>query len=211
MRAFESLGDMFSSIVENLRSPGKQKFDPVPRWSGGRIKIARKSSDVYAFWRSSSNLPKVFRVIQSLTLHEGGVTHWVLRGHAGQALAFHCEQVVEDIGRRIEWRATKDSPVHSSLAVSFHALEDERTELVVEWTVGLKPDQAADVPLTLDGLLDEMTQRMLDDDLDRLRIVLELEVLRLQAEAEAQEEADAAAEHESEPAETQEEAHEHED
>ena len=192
MRAFESLGDMFSSMVENLRVPGKQKFDPVPRWLGGRIKIARSADDVYAFWRASTNLPKVFRVLKALTIHEGGITHWTLRGNTGEAITFSCQQVVEDVGRRIEWRSTKDAPLHSTLNVTFTALEDQLSELVVAWTVALKPDQQGEnVPLTLDGLLDEMTQRMLDDDLDRLRLVLNAEGVRLLAEAEAREEAKA--------------------
>ncbi len=187
MRAFESIGEMFTSIVENLRSPGKQKFDPVPRWMGGRIKIHRSAEDVYGFWRASTNLPNVFRVLRSLEIHEGGITDWTLRGHTGQALSFSCEQVVEDVGRRIEWRSVKDAPVHSTLAVSFTPHGDADSELVVEWTVALRPDQDADVPLTLDGLLDEMTQRMLDDDLDRLRTVLEIEGRRREEEAAAQE------------------------
>lgn len=190
MRAFESLGDMFTTMVDTLRSPAKQKFDGVPRWVGGRIKIQRPADDVYDFWRSSTNLPKVLRIVQSLTIHEGGITQWVLRGQTGERVAFTCEQVVEDPGHRIEWRSTKDAPVHSVLNVTFARVDDSVSELVVGWTVALKPDQGDRIPLTLDGLFDPLTLRMLDDDLDRLRTLMNEEGARIREEAAAREQAE---------------------
>jgi uncharacterized membrane protein len=190
MGAFEKLGDMFSQIVENLRSPGRQKFDPMPRWIGGRIKIARPAQDVYEFWRAPGNLPKIFRVLQSVTIREGGITDWNLRGYTGQALAFSCEQVVEEPGRRIEWRALKDAAVHSTLNVTFTEVDAQMCELGVAWSLTLKADRTSEVPLSLDGMLDELTQHMLDDDLDRLRAVLNREGERLVREAEERERAE---------------------
>ncbi len=173
VRAFESLTGVFSALLENLRAPAKQKFDGMPRWVGGRMRIACNVEHVYAFWRFPSNLLKVLRIVKSLNTHEGGVTSWELRGQLGQSLAYSCDPVIELDGERIEWRASADAPVQSRLALSFLALDENACELGFEWTLTLKPHQAATIPLNLDGLMDEFTQRMLDDDLDRLRVVLE--------------------------------------
>jgi uncharacterized membrane protein len=176
------LKNILASIVETLRSPGRQKFDPNPRWVGGRVKIEREAGDLYAFWRVPGNLPKMLRVLRAVTVREGGITDWSLRGHTGQALAFSCEQVLEEVGSRIEWRAVKEAPVESTLNVTFIPLERSSCELGLAWSVALKSDRGSEVPLSLDGLLDGMAQRMLDDDLDRLRSVLVPEVEHHEAE-----------------------------
>jgi uncharacterized membrane protein len=182
------LKGILASIVETLRSPGRQKFDPNPRWVGGRVKIEREAGDLYAFWRVPGNLPKMLRVLRAVTVREGGITDWSLRGHTGQALAFSCEQVLEEVGSRIEWRAVKQAPVESTLNVTFIPLERSSCELGLAWSVALKSDRGSEAPLSLDGLLDGMAQRMLDDDLDRLRSVLVPEVEQHEAEMQQRDE-----------------------
>ena len=167
---------------------GKRKPDKLPRWLGGRVVIARSPTDVYAFWRRPTNLVMVFRILQTVEMYEGGKSFWTLRSQNGEAIGWECLPVLDETEKKLEWRAAADAPVYSSLSVAFSPV-DAGTELIVEWTVTGRNSADPQLP-AIEGFLDENAQRMLDDDLRRLKNSLEAEGARLAAEAQA--EADAA-------------------
>jgi uncharacterized membrane protein len=134
------------------------------------LNVARPRQDLYALWRDLTNLPRLLRHVESVTV-EDGRSHWVARLEGLPRLSWDAEIVQEHDGRLLVWRSLPGSELDTTGAVNFADLPAGRgTGLRVELEYG-PPGGRAIKPLA--ALLRPVVTQQIADDLRRLKAVLE--------------------------------------
>jgi uncharacterized membrane protein len=83
------------------------------------VTINRDRHSLYAFWRDFRNLPLFMENIESVTLLDGGRSHWKVKAPAGTDVEWD-SILIEDIpGEVIEWRSTEQASVKNSGRIEF--------------------------------------------------------------------------------------------
>jgi uncharacterized membrane protein len=83
------------------------------------VTINRERQALYAFWRDFRNLPLFMENIESVTVMDGGRSHWKVKAPAGTDVEWD-SIIVEDIpGEVIEWRSTEQASVKNSGRIEF--------------------------------------------------------------------------------------------
>jgi uncharacterized membrane protein len=90
--------------------------------------IQKPVSQVYRFWRSFDNLPKFMQHLESVTMREGGISHWVAKGPRGMKVQWDARVINEVEDKVIGWQSLKGSDISTAGAVNFE--ETERGTLV---------------------------------------------------------------------------------
>src|SRR6185295_19838857 len=109
---------------------------------GRTVTINRPRQELYEFWREFRNLPLFMENIESVTLLEGGRSHWVVRGPAGSDLEWDSE-ITEDVpGELIAWRSVEGGNVDHSGRVEFRDSSNGRGT-VVTVTIAYDPPAGA--------------------------------------------------------------------
>ncbi len=100
--------------------------------TGRTITIDRPRSDLYAFWRDFTNLPRVMENVREVTV-EGDLTRWTIAGPAGRDVTVVTRVVEDREGEQIAWTSTDASDIEHSGSVSFRDAPAGRgTEVVLE-------------------------------------------------------------------------------
>ena len=68
------------------------------------IMIEKPSRELYDFWRSFQNLPRVLEHLESVTDLGNGRSHWVARGPGGTRIEWDSEIVNDVPGELIAWK-----------------------------------------------------------------------------------------------------------
>lgn len=85
----------------------------------GSVNINKPPEEIYKFWRSFVNLPKVMAFLERIEDKGGDVTHWVARGPLATKVQWDSE-VTEDVPNgRIAWRSLEGSDVKTWGDVKF--------------------------------------------------------------------------------------------
>jgi uncharacterized membrane protein len=96
------------------------------------ILINKPASELYAFWRSLDNLPKVMRHLKEVKVIDAKKSHWVAKAPLGFSVEWDAEIINENEGQLIAWRSTEDATVSSAGSVRFiERGEDRGTEVRV--------------------------------------------------------------------------------
>ena len=59
------------------------------------VTINRPLSELYRFWRDFENLPKFMEHLESVSMREEGVSHWVAKGPAGMPVEWDARIINE--------------------------------------------------------------------------------------------------------------------
>jgi uncharacterized membrane protein len=83
------------------------------------VTINRPIAEVYRFWRDLENLPRIMRHLESVSMREEGISHWVATGPAGMAVAWDA-RIINDVDNKvIGWQSLEDSMVATAGSVNF--------------------------------------------------------------------------------------------
>jgi uncharacterized membrane protein len=85
------------------------------------ITINKSPNELYAFWRSFENLPRIMRHLESVTPIDIGRSHWVAIGPAGKKFEWDAEIYNEKPNELIAWRSLSGSDVVNAGSVRFEA------------------------------------------------------------------------------------------
>ena len=88
------------------------------------VTIDRPISELYRFWRNFENLPKFMEHLESVSMREEGISHWVAKGPAGVHVAWDARIIHEIDGKLIGWQSLDGSMISTAGSVKFH--EDSR-------------------------------------------------------------------------------------
>jgi len=80
--------------------------------------INRPRSELYAFWRDFSNLPRVMENVSAVTRIDDRRSHWVVAGPTGP-LEWDAEIVEDEPDRLIAWRSVEGADIDHSGRIEF--------------------------------------------------------------------------------------------
>jgi uncharacterized membrane protein len=134
--------------------------------------VNRDPDEVYSFFRNFRNLPRFMQHLESVEEIGEGRSRWVAKGPAGMHVEWDAMIVADEPGRVITWRSLENSDVDNAGAVRFEAAPGGRGTIL---RVNLQYNPPAGVVgSTVARLFGEEPNQQLDDDLRRLKQVLEL-------------------------------------
>ena len=107
------------------------------------IEINRSPNELYRFWRSFDNLPRVMSHLQSVQVVNERLSHWVVKTLPGAPAVEWDAEIINDVqDERIGWRSLRGADVDNTGSVEFEPSGDgRRTRLTV--TLQYAPPPAA--------------------------------------------------------------------
>jgi uncharacterized membrane protein len=136
------------------------------------VSIHRSPEEVYGFWRDFRNLPQFMNSVESVVCSEDGKTsRWHVNGPFGIAFQWEAVIINDHPGRLIAWETTKEADMPVAGTVRFEPTKEAgwtQVKLVVDY---YPPGGALAVAAT--ALLQSEPERVLKEDLKRLKVVLE--------------------------------------
>lgn len=134
--------------------------------------VNRDPDEVYNFFRNFRNLPRFMEHLESVEELPDGRSHWIAKGPAGTSVEWDAEIVADDPGRVITWRSLENSDVDNAGAVVFEPAPGGRGTIL---KVNIQYDPPGGVVgATVAWLFGEEPNQQLEDDLRRLKQVLEV-------------------------------------
>lgn len=134
--------------------------------------VNRDPDEVYSFFRDFRNLPRFMKHLESVEELPDGRSHWIAKGPAGLSVEWDAEIVADDPGRVITWRSLENSDVDNAGAVVFEPAPGGRGT-ILRVNIQYNPPGGV-VGATVAWLFGEEPNQQLEDDLRRLKQVLEV-------------------------------------
>jgi uncharacterized membrane protein len=161
---------------ELSRKQGDLTEDGALRVSRSTV-INRPAEDVYRFWRDFENLPRFMYHLQSVQSTAPGRSHWVTRAPGGTSVEWDAEITADHTNELIAWRSLPDADVENAGTVRFEPRPGGRGTIVRVELEYRPPGGIAGAAFA--AVFNASPQQQLDDDLRRLKQVLETgEVVR---------------------------------
>jgi uncharacterized membrane protein len=133
------------------------------------ITVARPIHDVYRFWRDFENLPTFMRHLQSVSMLEEGVSHWVAQGPAGIDVAWDARIINDVQDKVIGWQSLTGSTIATAGSVHF-----DRDEAGTRVTVHFQYEPpAGHLGAAIAKLFGEEPSQTVKEDLQRFKHVME--------------------------------------
>lgn len=136
------------------------------------IEINRPANELYRFWRSLENLPRVMSHLESVQVITDRLSHWMVRTRAGVPIVEWDAEIINDVeNERIGWRSLNGSDVDNTGSVRFEPIADgQRTRLTV--TLQYAPP-AGKVGTAIAKLVGEDPDSQVAEDLQRFKQSIE--------------------------------------
>lgn len=142
------------------------------------IEINRPPDDMYRFWRSLDNLPRILKHLDSVQVIDDRLSHWVVTTIPGAPKVEWDAEIINDVkNERIGWRSLRGADVNNTGSVEFKPTEDgNRTWLTV--TLQYEPP-GGKFGVALAKLFGEDPNTKLAQDLQRFKEQMETDVFSL--------------------------------
>jgi uncharacterized membrane protein len=136
------------------------------------IDINRPPHELYRFWRSLDNLPRIMSHLESVQMITDRLSHWVVKTMAGlPTIEWDAEIINEVENERIGWRSLNDADVDHAGSVEFEPIGDgQQTRLTV--TMQYAP-VGGRVGTVLAKLIGEDPERKIAEDLQKFKESME--------------------------------------
>jgi uncharacterized membrane protein len=136
-----------------------------------QVEVRKPPHEVFEFWKRLENLPQFMEHLESVERTGATRSHWVARAPLGQTVDWEAQIVSEDQDRRISWRSLEGSEIANAGTVTFEPAGSPDATLI---KVQLKYNPpAGKVGAVVASLFGEAPHQQLDQDLARLRDILE--------------------------------------
>ena len=113
-----------TGVIADFASDTRQQL------GGGRgihveesVSINKPIHEVYRFWRNLENLPSFMQHLESVSMREAGVSHWVATGPAGMKVEWDARIINEIDNKLIGWQSLDGSTVSTAGSVNFDDTE----------------------------------------------------------------------------------------
>jgi uncharacterized membrane protein len=83
------------------------------------VTINRPLSELYRFWRNFENLSQFMQHLESVSMREEGISHWVARGPAGMRVEWDARIINEVDNKVIGWQSLEGSTISTAGSVNF--------------------------------------------------------------------------------------------
>jgi uncharacterized membrane protein len=140
------------------------------------VRIDRPREQLFAFWRDFENLPRFMEHLVSVRVDSPTRSHWAAKGPAGRTVEWDAEIVNEVPNEIIAWKSIRDADVANAGAVNFSDAPDGRGTIVRVRLDYEPPGGRFGAMLT--HFTDEEPDRQIDEDLQKLKRLMESGVIR---------------------------------
>ncbi|HEY3902269.1 MAG TPA: YgaP-like transmembrane domain [Chthoniobacter sp.] len=151
--------------------------DGVPGNQGLRIEhtveIQCPAPELYLFWRTVEQLPRILRHVESVEPTDEWHSHWVARGPVGPPLEWDAEIINERENELIAWQSVHGASLKNAGSVRFEPITDLLTRVKV--CLELQP-VGGTAALAVGRLFGTDPQRELEYDLERFKDFAEREL-----------------------------------
>jgi len=145
------------------------------------VTLAAPVSQVYEFFERWENLPRVFEHVRDVRDEGGGWTRWTVASATGPEIVFDAVVTATIPNHLIAWKTAPRQAVRQSGLVRFEELSPVLTQVDVQMTYTPPPGQLAE---SVASLFRSDAAASLEDDLLRLKSILETGATAAEAEAE---------------------------
>lgn len=144
---------------------------PSPIHLKSSVNIDREAREIYNFWRSFVQLPRVMTFLDRVEDRGGDLTHWIVAGPKGSTLEWDSE-VVEDLpGERLSWKSLPGSEVQTWGSVQFQDNSQDRgTDVIVD--LNFEPSGVITGP-AVGHFLKRIEKTLLNQNLRNLKVYME--------------------------------------
>jgi uncharacterized membrane protein len=136
------------------------------------IEINRRPADLYRFWRSLENLPRIMSHLESVEVVNDRLSHWVVKTISGGPSVEWDAEIINDIeNERIGWRSLSGADVDNAGSVEFEPVGDG---LQTRMTVTLQyAPPAGRLGAAIAKLIGEDPEHKIAEDLRRFKQTME--------------------------------------
>lgn len=126
--AFGVLGiDMSSRSSETNRLGRRKVHTGESTKIRQSIEINRPANELYRFWRSLENLPRIMSHLESVEVISDRLSHWVVKTVTGFPTIEWDAEIINDVkNERLGWRSLNDADVDHAGSVEFEPSGDGR-------------------------------------------------------------------------------------
>lgn len=149
----------------------------VPAQTGVKVErtmvIRRPVAGIFGFWQKLDRLPTVFQHLKSVVVDDKGLSHWVARGPFDTDISWDAVVINQKTNELIAWRSLPHGDIETAGSIHFRPLDNQRGTAV---TISMKYNPPAGiVGNAVASWFGTDLERILADDLERFRIVMESE------------------------------------
>ncbi len=83
------------------------------------VTVNKPVADVFRFWRDFENLPTFMKHLESVSMREEGLSHWVAKGPAGMKVEWDARIINEVDNKLIAWQSIVGSTIATAGSVNF--------------------------------------------------------------------------------------------
>ncbi|MGD9891001.1 MAG: SRPBCC family protein [Dehalococcoidia bacterium] len=135
------------------------------------VTIGRSRDELFRFWHNFENLPRIMSHLESVTMLDGGRSHWVAKAPAGRTAEWDAVIHTETVNELIAWRSTEGSQIPNAGSVRFRTAPGGRgTEVTVTLEYSPPFGQVGALLATLFG---EEPGTQVREDLRRFKALME--------------------------------------
>lgn len=165
---------LYSALGINTAG-GKGRAASVKHGEGIRIEksvtINKSPEELYQFWRNFENLPRFMDHLESVSILDDDLSHWVVKAPAGMNVEWDAQIINEKENEMIAWRSLEGATIPNAGSVHFKAAPEGRgTILKVEINYDA-PGGA--VTAAIAKLFGGEPGQQVQEDLRRLKQILE--------------------------------------
>lgn len=140
------------------------------------VRIQASADELYRFWRNFENLPHFMSHVRSVHQLDGKKSRWTVDGPMGMPVSWEAEIYNEIPDRLIAWRSCPGSTVAQAGSVRFlpvmgGAFTDVKVSLQYSPPMGR-------IGAKVSQILGSDPQKQIEEDLQRLRTMMEAELTR---------------------------------
>ena len=134
------------------------------------LNILAPVEEVYAFWSNYQNFPRFMTHIKEVRDLGNGRSHWTAAGPAGVPVAWDAELTERIPNQILAWKSTPESRIENAGIVRFDSNADGSTRISIRTTYNPPAGMLGHAVASLFGA---DTKKEIDDDLVRLKSLLE--------------------------------------
>jgi uncharacterized membrane protein len=138
------------------------------------VLINKPVSQLYRFWRDFENLPTFMTHLDTVSVREEGISHWVARGPASTGVEWDARIINEIDNKLIAWQSLDGSMVSTAGSVNFREV-DRGTEVRVKLQYS---PPGGKLGALVARLLGEDPQMQIHEDLWRFKQLMETGKIR---------------------------------
>jgi uncharacterized membrane protein len=165
---------LYQALGINTAS-GKGRSASVKHGEGIRIEksvtINKSPEELYRFWRNFENLPRFMNHLESVTVLDNDLSHWVVKSPASMSVEWDAQIINEKENEMIAWRSLEGATIPNAGSVHFKAAPEGRgTILKVEINYDAP---GGSVTAAIAKLFGGEPGQQVQEDLRRLKQILE--------------------------------------